>query len=165
MREAAGGPAGFGVEEADAPQRAADARLLLSPVAAAVVGLPDGAAVADRPAAPRIDEADVVQPGVVAQGLGGRGIERLCGAIAGAVGECALPLRVAAAWAASRSMRKTSLPCSANGSGSAAAARIAIDKANREKAAKGATWDQWCSEGSASPRIVWPGRERVQRQY
>ena len=83
MREAAGGPAGFAVEEADASQRAADAGFLLSPVAAAVVGLPDGAAVADGPAAPRIDEADVVQPGVIAQGLGGRGVECLGGLIAG----------------------------------------------------------------------------------
>ena len=79
VREAAGCPAGLGVDETDGPQRAGNAGVLQLPVAAAVAAVPDRAAIADRPALLRIAEADVVQPGVVAEGVGGDRVEGIRG--------------------------------------------------------------------------------------
>ena len=74
--EAAGRPAASPVEKADRAERASHAGGLPLPLPAAVVGVPDDAPVADRPALLGIDETQVVQPGVAAGGIGAAGYDR-----------------------------------------------------------------------------------------
>ena len=66
---AADGPAGQRTDEGHRVQGAGHARLLQVPVLAGVVGVPDGAAVADGPALPLADKGQIVQLGVGPIGL------------------------------------------------------------------------------------------------
>ena len=76
MGAPAGSPAQLWVDERDRRQRALDPGVLEIPVNAAVVGMPDGAAVSHGPPVLRIDETSVAQPCVGEVGTCGSRIER-----------------------------------------------------------------------------------------
>ncbi len=73
LNDAAGRPANLFVVKANGRQRAVDAGGLQPPLSSAVVGVPNHAPVADRPTVVRIDEANVIEPGIAERAVRGGG--------------------------------------------------------------------------------------------